>query len=271
LNSEWENTLSTASLLLEQGSIDDAKKLLKKFDAYSYCKKISDMLLNDYVHFKRFKNAYENRDYAMIYHMVGKYESFQYSAYYKVVERLWQKNISSIVHQLSNGQVSRTIILELLQPFAGIPEKIPMMQLILKQPDILLKFKGALEKRNFSSFFALADKFPALKSSKEYTTADNMAQKIIKNSQKAIDNEDIDKAEQLLGVLVQFPTKRDEYAELRNALQLLETLYILAETRNYDYFFELAEKHQFLKNTLKYANNLKYKPNTTSSQEAISK
>ncbi len=242
-NSDWDDAYAKANVLLLEGNFGEAKTLLKKFDSFPYYKKISDTTLRNYVHYKSFRLAYENSDYKAVYHMAGKYEVFKRSDYYLAAEKIWKKNISSILSKLSSGQASKTVVLELLKPFAGIPEKVPMTQLILKHPDVLLRFKNALTKRDFASFFDIASKFPALVNSEEYSTAENMAQNIIKSCEKEIDGERVDKAKQLMDVLAKFPTKKKEYSVIKGKLHILETFHILASTGDYKYFYELADKH----------------------------
>jgi len=252
INKNWQDALIKAQECLEQDDVDEAKKILKPFESCHHYKKTSHKIFRDYLGRKALKSAHQNGDYQSIYAMANKHEALKNFDEYRAAEQLWRKNISSILSLVANGQTQKTNILELLQPFVGIPQKVPMIQLVLRRPDVLINFRQALHKRDFVAFFNFLDEFVVLRESEECAIAENMAQNLINGSKKAIDNEDIDKAQKLLDTLAQFPTKKEEYGALKNTLHALETLYILSETKDYEYIFELAEKHLFLKDTVKY-------------------
>lgn len=253
VNKEWEDALSQAICLLEKNDITSAQNTLRPFYGFAHYKNIADEILQDYMHYKTFKSAYDNHDYKLMYAMAAKYKHFKESSLYMQTEQKWQKIISAAVNQLSNSRKSNSSqFISLLEPFLGVSDKAPIIQLLIKDADAFVKFEQAIAKKDYESVLAVAEKYPTLKQSSDYQTVVLFGETLLANSELAVKKGDIATAKKLLLLLDRFPSYQANYLSLDGRIGKISKMHQLIEERKYKEFFELCGRYPYLESTEQY-------------------
>jgi WD40 repeat protein len=86
----WENIISKAQTLLEQGQKDIVNQILQPFMAVPSKRMFIQQLLKDFAEFDKFKMLVTKKKYPLAYSLANKYSSFKDTKYYKHMENEWK-------------------------------------------------------------------------------------------------------------------------------------------------------------------------------------
>lgn len=253
VNADWENALHVAQVLLEKNDISGAQDVLKPFFGFAQYKNIADGILQDYLHYKSFRSAYEKQDYKTVYAMANKHESFKYSSIFAELEKRWNQIISTAVNQILTSQyVNKSNIMSALEVYLGVGEKAPIIQLFIKDPKLFANFEQAVLKKDYESVFLIAEKYPMLKQSSEFISASRFGETLLANSELAVKKGDVATAKKLLLLLGRFPAYQANYLSLDGRISKVVQMIQFVEKGQYTEFFEICKRYPYLEDTEQY-------------------
>ncbi len=253
VNRDWENALQAAQILLEKNDVNGAQNILKPFFGFTQYKNIADEILQDYIHYKSFRSAYEKQDLKTMYAIANKHKHFKNSTIFLEAEKQWNKIINSAVNQLSVSQnINKSDFVSVLEPYLGVADKAPIIQLLIKDTAAFLNFKQAIAKKEYANVFTIADKYPMLKQSGEYISVVQFGEALLENSEIAVKKGDIEKARKLLLLLDRFPSYQANYLSLDGRIGRVAQMCHFVETKQYKEFFELCKRYPYLEDTEQY-------------------
>jgi|GEM_PF-4032372 len=248
----WIKSIERAEEMLENGNLDGAKQCLSLYSNIIECKKISDGLIRDHFQFTAFKRAFESKDYATMYDMVSRVPSLKMSKPYLVVEKIWAQSIDSVLSLIIKGEAQKHKILTLLDLFASIPEKKPMVQMIVKNSEDFLRFKTAFAKKEYDIFFALVDKYNILTKFQEYSQMLEHGQYIVRRFMPAFLDCNYSRAKSIIKTLKYFQEHYYTTSHFEYLTEILHKFITYHQNRQFREFFILAEEDKELINTRLY-------------------
>ncbi|ACM92378.1 hypothetical protein NAMH_1096 [Nautilia profundicola AmH] len=245
----YKNSIKRAIKYLEENLKSKAIDVLKPFMNVLQKREEITKILTHYENIIKFKKAYENRNFALFYQIANQYELLKDTKYYKLVEKEWELKFEKAKKLAIEGRVSEAK--EILKDFMTVSEKIPLIELLLKQAELFRLMKEKIAKKDFAGFFAIIKEHPELKNTKEYQAVMEYAQRLYTLALKALKEENFKyvlKAATILEDIEGYELKAKEL--LTQAQISLEFLRLFGKDKNKA--FELVEQYPFLKDLKVY-------------------
>ena len=165
----------------------DIKKIK---DEYNAKKEEVLKIVEHFDNFIKFKNAYENKNYALLYQLADMYELLKNTKYYKLVEKEWESIFEKAKNEAINGNVNRAK--ELLKNFLPVSQKKALINTLLQEAELFKLLKEKIAKKDFKGFFAIIKTHPELKDTKEYKTVIEYANKLYLKAGETLEKENFD-------------------------------------------------------------------------------
>jgi hypothetical protein len=249
LETLYKLTLKKAVKYFEQNLKSKAIEILKPFMNVLQKREEIAKFINSYENIIKFKAAFEKKNYPLFYQIASQYELLKNTKYYKIVEKEWEVKFETAKKLAIEGKINDAK--EILKNFIAVSEKLPLINLVLKQAAIFRLLKEKIAKKDFKGFFALVKEHPELKNTKEYSVVMEYAQKLYEKALKALKDEnfkEVLKISETLNDIEGYELKAKELIQKANIA--LEFLRLFNEDKNKA--FEMAEKYPFLKNLSVY-------------------
>ncbi len=233
----------------------EAIKLLDKLLVVPQLRSKIEEIIKHFSEIVKFKHAIKSGNYALAYMLANSYPLLKETKYYEILEKKWQFAFEKALRLINEGKISEAK--EILEPFMAVPEKLPLIEFLLKKAEIIRLLREKLAKRDFKGFFDLVKTHPELKLTKEYMNVLKYAQNLYKKAQELIKQEEFEKAKKVAAVLIEIePFKDKGYKILKRAEIGLKFLEFLAQ-KEYEKAIELAEMYTFLKELKSYKEFMK--------------
>jgi len=240
----YKLTLKKAIKHYEAGAKTLALEELKPFMSVSVKREEIAKFMRDFENFLKFKKAYENKNYALLYDIAHKYPLLKNTKIFKIVEMQWQEAFEKAKKYASEGLINQTK--EILKDFIAVSEKYKLIDVLLKKAEIFRLLSEKLAKKDYRGFYDLIKDHPQLKDSKEYKELIKYAQDLYQKAQKALKEENFRAVAVYLNELEEIEEFRDKAKELNQKLQIyLRFLKLFSENKNEA--FKLFEEYPFLK------------------------
>ena len=244
LETLYKLTLKRAVKYFEENLKTKAIDLLKPFMNVLTKREEINKLIKSYENFAKFKIAFEKRNYSLFYQIANQYELLKDTRYFKVVEKEWELKFEKAKKLAMSGKISESK--EILKDFLTVSDKLPLINLIIKQAEIFRILKEKIAKRDFKGFFAIIKEHPELKNTKEYKKVMEYAEKLYEKALKALKGEDFKEVLRICDVLEDIEGYELKAKNLiQKANIALEFLRIFNEDKNKA--FKMVEEYPFLK------------------------
>ena len=179
------------------------KIYLKELLEVPFLKPKVEKIIKDYTNLVKFKKAVLDNNFALAYQLVKLYPSLKETKYYLLLEKKWEIYFDKALELLKKGKINEAK--EVLKPFFVVPEKLEIINFILKKYEIVFLLREKLAKRDFKGFFSLIKMHPELKNTREYKKVMEYANNLYKKALEFIKNEEFDKAKKAATILLDFP------------------------------------------------------------------
>ncbi|AZV46767.1 hypothetical protein C3L23_05610 [Nautilia sp. PV-1] len=237
-------TIKKAMKYYEEGMKQKALELLKPFSAVLQKREEINKIITHYENILKFVKAFENRNFALFYQLANQFEMLKNTKYYMLAEKEWEERFEKAKQLASEGRVSEAK--EILIDFIPVPQKLKLINLLLKEAGLFRLLKEKIANKDFKGFFAIIKEHPELKDTKEYKSVIEYGEKLYNIAVKALEEEKFKYVLKICTVLEDIEGYELKAKELLNKAQVsLEFLRLFNEDKNRA--FELAEKYPFLK------------------------
>ncbi|WP_456479894.1 hypothetical protein [Nautilia sp.] len=245
----YKKSLLKAVKYFENGLKSKAVELLKPFMGVLEKREEISKLIAGYEHFLKFKKAFENRNFALFYHLASQYKILRKTKYFQIAEKEWELKFEEAKKAVLDGNVS--LAEEILRDFLPVSEKRPLINILLKKAGLLQMLKEKLAKKDFGGFFALVKEHPELRDTKEYKNVMHFAEKLYGAALRALEEERFKYVLKISEILENIEGYEVKAKELQyQALISLDFLKIFQDDKNKA--FEMVEKYPFLKKLKAY-------------------
>jgi len=250
LENIWEKTFSAINKLLEKGQIDEAKILFEPFSSNPIKRNLFQNLLNDYSEFEKFKQAVINRRYPVAYSLIHKYPVYKQSAYYKKMEEDFRKVFNKAREYIKKNKESQAR--EILKPFAGVSDKVALIQSLFNEKQLYDIIKNKLAKKDFNGFFEFVKRYPFLTDSPEYDLAISYGKKLLDITEEFLNKGEFKNAIKYANILEQFPMYKEEAEKIKEKAKNISNFLMYIANKDYDKVEELVDKYSYLENLEDY-------------------
>lgn len=165
----WDTTYTKAKLLLENQDKQKAMAIFADFKDMPSKNQLIKKLFALYEEFDKFAAYMSQKKFALGYAMLKTNPIYKESKIFETVENEWMKTVNLAQKTLQNPNME-TKANELLAPYRGVTEKMPIIQDLFLNAKILTAFKTAISHKNFKLAFEYVKKHQFLLSSNEYAT-----------------------------------------------------------------------------------------------------
>jgi len=240
----WEDTFRKINKLLEKGEVEVAKALFKPFSSVAIKRNLFQNLLRDFGDFEKFKQSVLKRKYPLAYSLVRKFPVYKQSVYYKKMEEDFKKTFNEARKLIKANRESEAR--EILKPFAGVSDKVALIQSLFAEKQLYDIIKNKLAQRDFEGFFEFVKRFPFLVDSPEYGIAMKYGEKFLELANEALKKGDYKKAMQYAEILKQFPMYKDEAEKIIEKAKVISTFLMYIASRDYDKVEDLVNRYAYL-------------------------
>lgn len=198
-----------------------------------------------------------DRQYKTFYNELNTNPILQYSKAYEAVERIWDDVVNKARELLDKNE--RAKAKELLDLFAGIPQKNAFVLQLLRDYEKYAQFKTNVQEERFALAYSLANQCPAFKDTELYRSMETRWQKAFAKAQELIMGPNGE--EQARAALSQYrgiSSKTVLIQQLFEKRRMYEYFKRVIMQRDYVKFFDLVKRHPFLKEFAEYTAVLEY-------------
>ena len=232
-----------------------ALEILDKFLLVPQLRAKIEKIIEDFKNYKKFVFAIKNQNYPLAYLLANRYPLLKETRYYKLLEKKWEITFEKAKEYALNGDVSKAK--ELLEPFMGVDEKLPLIELLLKEAEIFRILKEKLAKRDFKGFFAIVKNHPELKETKEYEKVINYANKLYEFANRFLKEEKFEKAKRAALILQEIEGFEDKAEDIIEKADISLKFLNFISQKKYKEAIELSELYPFLKELKSYKELIK--------------
>ena len=245
LENFFDKVFIHARKLLREQKVQEAKELLKHFNASSAKRLIIQKLFNDFALFSTFSTAVNSKKYMMAYSLAAEYTSLKETDEYLKMENEWNK-ILMVVRRIINDKSAEEKIKQLFKPFMGIPGKTLIIKSLYSNRNVFILFRKHLLEKDYFNAFKLAQGHPFIEEFDEYQKLVDIG-RIFKEKTQATFNEGAYyDAVKLCDTLAYFPQQREFAEGLREKANIYaETMQYFAE-KKFAAVYNMIEEHPYL-------------------------
>ena len=232
-----------------------ALEILDKFLIIPQLREKIQNIIEHFKNYKKFVFAVKQENYALAYLIANRYPMLKDTKYYKFLEKKWQITFEKAKEYVLQGYISKAR--ELLEPFMSVSEKLPLIELLLKEAEVFKLLKEKLAKRDFKGFFAILKNHPELKNTLEYQKVMNYAKTLYEFANKFFYEEKFDKAKKAALILQDIEGFEDKAKEIIEKTDIALKFLHYISNKEYKKAIELAEIYPFLKKLKSYKDLIK--------------
>ncbi len=232
-----------------------ALEILDKFLLIPQLREKIQKTINHFKNYKKFVFAIKKENFALAYFLANRYEMLKETKYYRLLEKRWEIAFEKAKEYALKGD--NLDVKEILEPFMIVKEKIPLIELLLNEPDVFKSLKEKLSERDFKGFFEIIKKYPELKNTAEYKKVINYANELYKFANKFISEEEFEKAKKAALIFKNIEGFEDKAEKLLEEIKIGLKFLGYIQKKEYQKAFELTERYAFLKNLKSYKDLIK--------------
>ena len=229
-----------------------AIEILDKFLAVPPLREKIQKILEEFKNYKKFVFALKKQNYALSYSLANRYPMLKETKYYKLLEEKWKIAFKKAKEYALKGDIEKAK--EILTPFMAVNEKLPLIELLLKETNIFNLLKEKLAKRDFKGFFAIVKSHPELKNTPEYEKVINYANTLYEFANRFIKEEKFEKAKRAALILEDIEGFENKAKEILEKIDISLKFLHFISNKEYKKAIELGELHPFLKELQSYKN-----------------
>ncbi|PHQ89311.1 MAG: hypothetical protein COB42_07190 [Sulfurimonas sp.] len=226
---------------------EKARELTKMFKYVDEKKEEIEMLFIAFKSYSRFKILYSEKKYALAYAMSAKFPPLEQTFQYKKMEEVWEEAFKNAQRQIAHGRIENAVTL--LNEYATIAQKRPLIKLILKHTQHFEEFLEAIELKDFQSIERLASQnqlFTLTPKYKDVQKAMNMSLRSIK---KDIQKCNIDSAVKKLSPLQNIASIAQEVSLHKDECKAIKKLQDVYKNNDFIKCFEIIDTYHVLNTT----------------------
>jgi len=228
---------------------------LQKLLEVPHLKSKVEEIIKHYTNLVKFKKAVLSNNFALAYQLANQYPLLKETKYYQLLEKKFEIAFEKALKLIKEGKITEAK--EVLKPFLAVPQKLELIEFVLKKGEIIFLLREKLAKRDFKGFFALIKEHPELKATKEYKKVIEYANRLYQKALELLKNEEFEKAKKAATLLLEFPDFEDKAEKILKKIEIaLKFLAYLSE-KNYEKAIELTKLHPFLKELKAYKEFMK--------------
>jgi len=251
LEEKWNKLLLLAQKKFEKGEVELAKQILAQFLKIPSKRSLVQSLFNDFSEFEKFKKAVLNLKYPLAYSLATKYPYLKNTVYYKKMEDDWKKVFNKAKEMIFQKD-KEDEVREVLKPFRGVTEKTPFIQTLFNEKQLYYLLSQKLQKKEFSDFFSLVNRFPFLSDSDEYEKAIKYGENLINRARELLKQGEYKKVINIAEILEQFPMFKEEVEDLKEKANILLEFHRVLATHDLNLIEKFVKEHPFLEDVEDY-------------------
>ena len=251
LEEKWNKLLVLAQKKFEKGETDIAKQILSPFLKIPSKRSLVQSLFNDFSEFEKFKKAVLSHKYPLAYSLVAQYPYLKNTIYYKKMEDDWKKVFNEAKKLiLTKGRDDE--VRELLKPFRGVTQKTPFIQSLFNERQLYLILAQKFQKKEFTDFFNLINRYPFLTESDEYKKVVKYGESLKQKAYELLKQGEYKKVLNIVEILKQFPMFHEEAEDLEKKAKILLTFYRLLAAKDLHAIEKYVIEYPFLEDVEDY-------------------
>jgi len=226
---------------------DVALKLTSIFKYIDEKQSDIQLLFKAFENYPRFKTLYAEKKYALAYAMSNKFPPLMKTFQYSKMEEFWDDTFSNAQRQIAHGK--RENALALLNEFATVSQKRPIIKLLLKHHKEFTQFMQALEIKDYKTIAKISKENALFTLLESYKKIEEEMQKSIHNIQKNIHKCELESAVQQLSKLHNIDSIAEEVSLQKDECRALKKLQDAYKINDFNKCFEVIDKYHALNAT----------------------
>ena len=243
----YEKIYMQALNSLVKGNKDIALELTKMFKYVDAKKDHINLLFQAFENYTRFKSLYIEKKYALAYAMAAKFPPLMQTFQYQKMEEFWEETFNNAQRQIAHGLKENAVTL--LQEFATVMDKRPIIKLVLNHNNDLFKFLKAIESKEYKLIEEIAKSNPLFTLVPQYKNIADDINKELENIQKHIDSCDLKSAIAKLSKLQNINSIKERVHEQKEECKAVKKLQDAYDVNNFIQCFEIIDSHPILNST----------------------
>lgn len=244
----WQKSIQKARGYLELCDKEKAKKVVENFLTIPSKKQYVQKLFNDFTEYDKFLQYIKQNKIALAYAMVNTYPIYKETKIFKDIEAQWVSAMQLAQKQL---QIPNSLdkIKEILAPYRGVSEKMPIIQDFMQNYVAFSRFKASLGEKNFKMAFEYVKKHPFLRTTKEYDSLMTYSDTLYIKAKKLQASGDTHSAIKLYKVLIDFEDFRDEVKLIISEIENEHKFYAALRENDLSTAYNLLSASEILQTT----------------------
>lgn len=226
---------------------EKAQEVTKMFKYVDGKNEDIQMLFKAFENYVSFKMLYMEKKYALAYAMSVRYPPLTKTFYYKKMEEIWNETFLNAQRQISHGQTKNAIAL--LNEYATVLEKRPMINLLLKHNKLFVTFMQAIESNDFQTITKIAARNAMFTLIPAYKNVEKELELYTQSIQKDIQKCDLPSAVKKLSKVQNIPSVKDIISTQKDECRGIKKLQDAYKVNNFIKCFEILDSNHFLNST----------------------
>ena len=244
LEKAYENIYNQALEALINQNKNKATELTKVFKYTDSKKEEIKLLFQAFDNYARFKSLYIEKKYPLAYTMASKFPALQKTFQYAKMEEQWSQTFKNAQRQIAYGRYDNAS--SLLNEYATVIQKRPIIKLVLKNNHDFLEFLKAIELKDFQKVEKIAKTNELFTKVPTYTGIKDEINLALEDLQKDINNSDIKSAIKKITKLQNIDHITKELSILKNECSAIEKLHNAYEKNDFVACYEVYDKYHVL-------------------------
>lgn len=212
--------------LLAKHQTAEAYELVKPFLRVKSVSDEFDFFASQTAEIVSFMDMIEKKDFTEAYKIAYKNEVIRKLYIFESLEREFKQRVEKALSLLEDSIGNKAKALELVKPFAKIPQKYETIEQIFKNFDKFGASKELARQKKFVEYFDICDRYPFLKSTDMFKKVIAVGEGVLIKAQEYENGGALNEALKYLNILLNFEPfalrAREKMGELNNRLTLLE-------------------------------------------------
>lgn len=241
----WQKTYDAAFKLLVNKETAKAKVLLEPFTSVPKIKNQIQLLLNDFDSFERFCSLINTKKLPAAYSLAEQHPSLKQTPIFLKIENIWEKTFKKAKNLMLSKNDAGTVKLTLYD-FNNVPSKIPLIQTLIKNPDVFRDLISGLKEKDFKKLLTIIAKYSYLKETHEYQQAMLLADKIIDSAKQKLKEKDFKTVHTYAKLVVNVPHLRDQAGLLNKYAISAQKFMDAYEDNQFNEAYTILDENPFL-------------------------
>ncbi len=247
LQEAYENIYNQAVEALINQNKKKATQLTKMFKYIDSKREEIQLLFQAFENYTRFKTLYIEKKYPLAYTIATKFPALQKTFQYKKMEEQWMETFKNAQRQIAHGRYDNASAL--LNEYITVMPKRAIIKLILNHNDDFLEFLKAIESKNFQKIEEISKTNELFKKVPTYKSVEEDIILALQDSQKDIDNGDINSAIKKIAKLQNIDSIAKELSSQKNECKAIKKLQDAYDKNDFNNCYEILDNYHTLSST----------------------